>query len=95
MAEKFTTFDPAAHLTDPAAAAAFINDALASGDAGYIARAVGIVARARGMSDLARDTGLSREQLYRSFSEHGNPTLKSLLAVLRELGVEFVARRHR
>ncbi|MBM7333722.1 MAG: addiction module antidote protein [Alcanivorax sp.] len=89
MTERFLPFDPAEQLADPAAAAAFINEALATDDAGYIARAMGVVARARGMSGLARETGLSREQLYRSLSERGNPTLKTVLAVLKELGVEI------
>lgn len=54
-----------------------------------------MVARARGMTDLARDTGLSREQLYRSFSEQGNPTLKTLLAVMGALGMDLTARPHK
>ena len=89
MTERFLPFDPAEQLVDPVAAAAFINEALATDDAGYIARAMGVVGRARGMTGLARETGLSREQLYRSLSERGNPTLKTVLAVLKELGVEI------
>ncbi|MGB1409201.1 addiction module antidote protein, partial [Alloalcanivorax venustensis] len=69
----------------------FISDALETGDAAYIAHAMGVVARARGMSQLANDTGLSREQLYRSFSEHGNPTLKTVLAVLDALDIDLNA----
>jgi len=46
------------------------------------------------MSELAKETGLSREQLYRSFSEHGNPTLKSFLTVMRALGIDMTARPH-
>ena len=60
-------------------------------DAAFIADAVGVVARARGMSDIARESGLSREQLYRSFSASGNPTLKSMLAVMKALGVKVTA----
>lgn len=67
-------------------------DAMESNDAAYIANAIGVVARARGMSDIAHDTGLSREQLYRSFSAGGNPTLKSIIAVMRALGVKITAR---
>ena len=52
-------------------------DAFESEDMGYIAHALGIVARAKGMSRIASQTGLSREQLYRSFSQNGNPTLKT------------------
>lgn len=57
----------------------------------YRARA-GVVARAKGMAPIAGQTGLSREQLYRSFSENGNPTLKTTLAVMRPLGVELTAK---
>lgn len=94
MSETFTTFDPARYLTSPKAIAEFINDALETGDASYVAKALGVVARARGMSELARETGLSREQLYRSFSDRGNPTLKTLLAVMKALGVDMTAHAH-
>ncbi|MGL6353776.1 addiction module antidote protein [Aeromonas veronii] len=57
-------------------------------------KALGVVARARGMTELARETGLAREQLYRSFSEQGNPTLKTMLAVMKVLGVDMTARVH-
>ncbi|MDR3213624.1 MAG: putative addiction module antidote protein [Azoarcus sp.] len=79
-------------MTSPAAIAEFMADAMESNDAAYIANAIGVVARARGMSDIAHDTGLSREQLYRSFSAGGNPTLKSIIAVMRALGVKITAR---
>jgi probable addiction module antidote protein len=91
---KLYSYDPAEALTSPEAIAEFMNDAFASGDAGYIAKALGVVARARGMTDLARETGLSREQLYRSFSEEGNPTLKTLLAVMQVLGLDIMAQPH-
>ena len=69
-------------------------DALETGDAAYIAKALGVVARAKGMTQIAKDTGLSREQLYRSFSETGNPTLKTTLAVMRALGIDLTAKVH-
>lgn len=94
MAEKLTTYDPAAALIDDDEIAAFMADAFETGDAGYIARALGIVARAKGMTQIARDTGLSREQLYRSFSEAGNPTLKTTLAVMKALGIDLTAKPH-
>lgn len=92
MTETLTEFDPATYLTNPEAIAEFMSDALETGDAAYIAKAMGVVARAKGMTELARETGLSREQLYRSFSEHGNPTLKTLLAVMNALGIEMTIR---
>lgn len=92
MTEKLTTYDPAASLVDDTEIAFFMADALATGDASYVAKCVGVVARAKGMADIANQTGLSREQLYRSFSENGNPTLKSTLAVMKALGIELTAK---
>ncbi|MBE7564129.1 MULTISPECIES: addiction module antidote protein [Acidithiobacillus] len=92
MTEKLTTYDPAAALIDDEEIAVFMADAFETGDAGYIAHALGIVARAKGMTQIARDTGLSREQLYRSFSEAGNPTLKTTLAVMKALGIDLTAK---
>ena len=55
-------------------------------------RTLGVVARTKGMAQIASQTGLSREQLYRSFSENGNPTLKTTLAVMKALGIELTAK---
>jgi probable addiction module antidote protein len=92
MVEKLTPFDPAEGLTSDEAIAAFMAEAFSSEDAGYIAHALGVVARAKGMTQIAKDTGLSREQLYRSFSETGNPTLKTTLALMKALGIELTAK---
>lgn len=92
MAETFTNFDPAAVLVTDEDIAIFMADALETGDASYIAKALGVVAKAKGMGQIADETGLSREQLYRSFSEHGNPTLKSTMAVIKALGLQLTAR---
>ena len=92
MAKKLTTYDPATSLTSDEAIAIFMTDALETNDAGYIAHALGVVARAKGMAKIAGKTGLSREQLYRSFSENGNPTLKTTLAVMKALGIELTAK---
>ena len=81
MTEKLTTFDPAEGLTSDGAIATFMAEAFRTNDAAYIAHALGVVARAKGMAQIAGQTGLSREQLYRSFSENGNPTLKTTLAL--------------
>ena len=94
MAKKLTSFDPAEGLASDEAIAAFMADAFESEDAGYIAHALGVVARAKGMSQIASQTGLSREQLYRSFSENGNPTLKTTIAVMKALGIELTAKVH-
>jgi probable addiction module antidote protein len=95
MTEKLYDYDPAKALTSDDAIDAFMQDAFESRDAGYIAHALGIVARARGMSEVARETGLAREALYRSFAEDGNPTLKSVLSVMQSLGLELTTKRHR
>lgn len=95
MSDKIFDYDPAAALESEEAIAVFLADALETGDSAYIAKVMGVVARAKGMSELARETGLSREQLYRSFSEQGNPTLKTMLAVMRALGVDLTARPHK
>ena len=92
MTEKLTTYDPAEALVNDEEVAFFMADALETGDAAYIAKALGIVARAKGMTQIASQTGLSREQLYRSFSENGNPTLKTTLAVMKALGIELTAK---
>ena len=84
-------FDAAAVLDSDEAIAEYMAAAFETEDAAFIADAVGVVARARGMSDIARESGLSREQLYRSFSASGNPTLKSMLAVMKALGVKVTA----
>jgi probable addiction module antidote protein len=77
MSDKIYDYDPAAALDSEEAIAVFLADALETGDTAYIAKAMGVVARAKGMTELSRETGLSREQLYRSFSEQGNPTPRS------------------
>lgn len=92
MDDKLTTYDPAEDLGSDEAVAIFMEEAFKTEDAAYIAHALGVVARARGMTQIARDTGLSREQLYRSFSESGNPTLKTTIAVMKALGISLTAK---
>jgi probable addiction module antidote protein len=92
MTQKLTSYDPAAALVDDEEIAFFMADAFETGDASYIAKALGIVARAKGMSQIANDTGLSRAQLYRSFSEGGNPTLKTTLTVMKSLRLNLSAK---
>jgi len=94
MTEKLTTYDPAEDLASDSAIATFMAEAFETGDTGYIAHALGVVARAKGMTHIASQTGLSREQLYRSFSATGNPTLKTTIAVMKALGIELTAKAH-
>ena len=91
MVKQARKFDAAAVLDSDEAIAEYMAAAFETEDAAFIADAVGVVARAHGMSDIAKEAGLSREQLYRSFSVSGNPTLKSMLAVMKALGVKVTA----
>ncbi|MDO9414814.1 addiction module antidote protein [Pararhizobium sp.] len=93
MTEKLSAYDPAEALINAEAINHFMADAFESGDAGYIAHALGIVARAKGMSKISGETGLAREALYRSFAPNGNPTLKSTLAVMKSLGLELTTKQ--
>ncbi len=95
MAEKLTKYDPAEDLASDQAIATFMAEAFQTNDVAYISHALGVVARAKGMAQIAGQTGLSREQLYRSFSEKGNPTLKTTLAVMKALGIELTAKAAR
>jgi probable addiction module antidote protein len=93
MAEKFLPLDLASLLETDEAIEYFVKDAMEDADASYIVHALGIAARAKGMTKVASDTGLAREALYRSFSEEGNPSLKSTIAVLKSLGLGLTIRR--
>ena len=84
-------FDPAAYLGDDEAVAAYMTEALETGDPAFIADALGVLARARGMSAVARDAGVSRESLYRALSAEGNPELGTVLRVVRALGLHLSA----
>jgi len=92
MAERLTNYDPAEDLRSDEAIAMFMAEAFQTNDVGYISHALGVVARAKGMAQIAEQTGLSREQLYRSFSEKGNPTLKTILTVMNALGIQLTTK---
>jgi probable addiction module antidote protein len=92
MKEKLTNYDPAEDLGSDEAIATFMAEAFQTNDVGYISHALGVVARAKGMAQIASQTGLSREQLYRSFSTQGNPTLKTTLAVMNALGISLTTK---
>ena len=92
MTSKLTSYDPAEDLGSDEAIATFMAEAFQTNDPAYISHALGVVARAKGMTQIANQTGLSREQLYRSFSAQGNPTLKTTMAVMNALGIQLTAR---
>jgi len=84
-----TPFDAAKYIRTPEDVTKVLNDALASGEAGYIAAALGAIARSEGMTKIAEKSGVKRQALYRSLSTDGNPTLETLLAVLSALGLHL------
>lgn len=90
---KTVPYDVADQLRTPEEMAAYLDAWLeeAPEDAAGIARALGDIARAKGMSQVARDAGLSRESLYKALSETGNPSFATVLRVARALGVRFHA----
>ncbi len=91
MSLKTLPFDAAEALDTPQAQADLLAEALASGDARIVTAALGLIARARGMSQMARDTGISREAIYRATGPDGNPTLTTLLAIVRSAGLKLSA----
>ena len=88
---KTEPFDAARYMTSPEDQQDLLDDAFASGSASYIASALGVIARARGMTEVARAAGVTREALYKSLSEDGDPRLTTLLGVARALGVTLKA----
>jgi probable addiction module antidote protein len=88
---KTEPFDAALYLTSQSSQEELLNDALASGDARYVSQALGVIARARGMTKVAREAGVTREALYKALSENGDPRLTTLLGVARALGVTLTA----
>jgi probable addiction module antidote protein len=93
MKVETSAYDVAEHLRTPEEMAAYLDAWLdeAPDDVSGIARALGDIARAKGMSQVAREAGLSRESLYRALSENGNPSFATVLKVARALGVKFHA----
>ena len=88
-ATKTRTFDPAEYLDTPEAMAAYMTEALETGDPAFVADALGVIARARGMTEVARDAGVSRESLYRALSAEGNPEFGTVMRVAQALGLQF------
>jgi len=90
-------YDVAEHLRTPEEMAAYLEACLveAQGDAGFIAKALGTIARAKGMSQVARDSGLSRESLYKALSGERSPSLDTVLRVTAALGLTLHAEASR
>ena len=89
MALDTKPWDAAEVLNSPAEIAAYLDAYLEDGTPEELLRTLNTIARSRGMSALARETGISREALYKAFSDNGNPTLDTLLRVMKALGVRL------
>ncbi len=89
MAIKVTRWDAAEHLETEEDIAVFLAEAMEIGDQKFIVHALNTVARARGMTQIAKDAGIARQALYKSLGEDGNPTLSTLLGVMKSLGLKF------
>ena len=95
MAEKFSRYDSADYLKTEEDIEAYIEASMeeAGDDPSFIAHALGVVARARSMSQLARDTGMTREGLYKALSGEGNPTMATVAKVAKALGYKLSLKR--
>jgi probable addiction module antidote protein len=91
---KLRKWDSAEHLKTEEDMALYLEACLqeAGDDAAFIAKALGTIARAKGMSQLSRDTGLGRESLYKALSGEGNPSFATILKVTSALGIQLHAR---
>ncbi|MGA3771426.1 addiction module antidote protein [Ralstonia pseudosolanacearum] len=88
---KTRLWDSAEHLRTEADIAAYLDACLeeAGDNPAFITHALGVVARSRGMTQLARETGMTREGLYKALSEGGNPSFATVLKVIRALGIRL------
>ena len=91
MPLKTTPFDSAKFLTDNEAVAAYLSDMLEEGDASVLAHALGNIARARGMAQIAQDAGIGREALYKALRPGAQPRFDTITRVCGALGVRLVA----
>ncbi len=89
--ENTTIWDPIQHFSNEKDIAAYLEAALEENDATLIAAALGDIARAKGMSKIAADTGLGRESLYKALSPSGNPELSTVLKIIEALGLHLHA----
>jgi probable addiction module antidote protein len=88
---KTQPWDAAEHLETEEDMAAYLEAVLEDGDPALVAAALGDIARAKGMAQIARQTGLGRESLYKALSPEGNPEFATVLKVLRALGLQLHA----
>ena len=91
MKAKTKKFDAAEYLVSEKEISAYLDAAMEDGEPAVIMQALGAIAKARGMSQVARDTGLRRESLYKAFSPNGNPEFATVLKVMHALGIRLHA----
>lgn len=89
MAVELKTYDVAERLSDESEILHYLDAAFEDGDPAIIKNALANVARARGMSEIAKDAGITRAGLYRALSDEGNPTLDTLLKLTKALGLRL------
>lgn len=89
--KSLQTYDPADYLKSEQSIAAFLNDFFEEGNSGLIAEALGIAARARGMTEVASKSGIARESLYKALRADSQPRLDTILKVMNAFGVRLVA----
>jgi len=89
---KAQRFDAAEYLDSSEDIAEYLSEAFATRDTEFIVKAIGTIARAQGMAEVARRTGLNRESLYRALNAGGNPELDTLMKVLNVLGVQLATK---
>lgn len=88
---KTRPYDAAEYLETEEDMAAYLEAALEEGDPALVIHALGVIARARGMTQIARDSGLRRESLYKALSAEGNPEFATVLKVVKALGIKLHA----
>jgi probable addiction module antidote protein len=91
MALKTTRWDSAEYLKTDEDIAAYLDAVLEEDDPALVTHALGVIARAKGMSQIARETGLGRESLYKALSPEGNPEFATIVKVLKALGLQLHA----
>lgn len=91
MALETLPFDAADAIDTPKEQAALLAEAFASGDPAVVTAALGLITRAKGITEVARETGLSREALYKATGASGNPTLSTLMGIARVTGLKLSA----
>jgi probable addiction module antidote protein len=88
---KLRSYDAAEYLDSEEEMAAYLEAALEEGDPALVVQALGTIAKARGMSQIAKETGLRRESLYKALSPDGNPEFATVLKVVRAVGIRLHA----